>query len=165
MTNELYPCFYDKYRVTKSGMIYSDISKRFLKIKANMYGYMQTMIKVGGKNKNIRVHRLIAMTFIKNDDPLNKTQVNHINDDKKDNKVENLEWVTNQQNAKHAHLNGLNTTIHAANKNKKKLIDVITKQTFNSVGEAAKYINMASTRLSSMMTGKIKNTTKLKYHE
>jgi len=56
-----------------------------------------------GKNK--KVHRVVAETYIPN--PLRKCCINHINGDKKDNRVENLEWVSSRQNNEHARLNGL----------------------------------------------------------
>lgn len=57
------------------------------------------------EGKNRRVHRLVAETYLPN--PLKKCCINHINGDKKDNRVENLEWVNSRENNEHARLNGL----------------------------------------------------------
>lgn len=54
--------------------------------------------------KKEKVHRLIAKTFIPNPD--NKPQVNHINNDRKDNRIENLEWCTPKENTQHGVISG-----------------------------------------------------------
>ena len=75
--------------------------KQFL----NERGYLCVVITKNKKSKIKKMHRLVAQTYI--DNPLNKPQVNHIDCDKTNNSVENLEWVTNSENMLHAYANGL----------------------------------------------------------
>ena len=79
--------------------------ERVLTQTDNGSGYLSVGLTENGKTKNTRVSRIVAITFIKND--LNKPQVNHINGNKKDNRVENLEWNTSGENVRHAWNNDL----------------------------------------------------------
>lgn len=78
-----------------------------LPIKQNLKqnGYLQVGLRKHGKRKWFGVHRLVAIHFIENPD--NKPQVNHIDGNKLNNTVENLEWVTGGENQTHAVKMGL----------------------------------------------------------
>ena len=68
-------------------------------------GYLCVELRLSGKRKRFRIHRLVAMAFIPNIE--NKPEVNHINGIKTDNRIENLEWVTHLENISHAWNTGL----------------------------------------------------------
>ena len=68
-------------------------------------GYLEVALYKNGKGKYIQVHRLVAKSFIPN--PKKLPQVNHIDGNKENNCVDNLEWVTNKENVTHAIKTGL----------------------------------------------------------
>lgn len=68
-------------------------------------GYLKYRFVVDGRQQTKKIHRLVAESFIENKE--NKPQVNHKDGNKKNNKVTNLEWVTNLENARHANRIGL----------------------------------------------------------
>lgn len=70
-------------------------------------GYYAVVLCKGGKNKKIKIHRLVATHFI--DNLFNKPCINHINGVKEDNRASNLEWCTRSENDKHAFRLGLRT--------------------------------------------------------
>lgn len=98
----------DYFMVSPNGEIYSKRSGRLMKQNKIGNGYLGIQTKIGGRKGEtycLRVHREVALAFIPN--PENKPQVNHIDGDKTNNKVENLEWVTYSENSIHAVETGL----------------------------------------------------------
>lgn len=70
--------------------------KRFLKPDVTKKGYLRVSLCKGGKQKWFKVHRLVAQAFVPNIFKLN--EVNHINENKKDNRAENLMWCDTKEN-------------------------------------------------------------------
>jgi hypothetical protein len=70
-------------------------------------GYMRTMITISGKSKTVKLHRIVAEAFLPNLEQ--KPQVNHINNNRADNRVRNLEWVTFRENLDHMMRQGRQT--------------------------------------------------------
>ena len=73
--------------------------ERILKPDVSQDGYLRVGLYAGGKRKWFRVHRLVCEAF--HDNPDNKSDVNHINEDKADNRAVNLEWCTAKENNNH----------------------------------------------------------------
>src|SRR3954465_286891 len=99
--------FGGNYTVWRDGQVISLSYKQTGKCKALTYsfckktGYYRVQLTYRCKSKTIAVHRLLATAFIPN--PYNKKCVNHINGDKTDNRIENLEWATHGENEQHAY--------------------------------------------------------------
>ena len=102
----------------------------------NQKHYAHVLLTKNARSKTTSVHRIVAMAFIPNPD--NKPQVNHIDGDKKNNTVENLEWTTQSENMRHAFRLGLNDISKLLNANKRKVIRIDGDNTklYDSVREA-----------------------------
>lgn len=70
--------------------------ERILEPATTYHGYLRVGLHAGGKQKMLMVHRLVCEAFHENPD--NKQQVNHVNEDKTDNRAYNLEWSTPREN-------------------------------------------------------------------
>ena len=91
------------YYITEDGKCYNSYTNKFLKGQENCkngyFSYNLTM--PDGSKKRCYAHRLVAQSFLPNNDP-KKDQINHIDGNKLNNNVDNLEWVTAQYNLQHA---------------------------------------------------------------
>ena len=104
-------------------------------------GYEQVCLYSGNSRKKMYVHRIVATAFV--DNPDNKPQVNHIDENKRNNSAVNLEWITIAQNLRHgSRMNRQKRTLIKNGKTNKKVdcysISGEFIQTFNSCKEASK---------------------------
>ncbi len=100
---------FPNYIITNDGKVYNLKRKRFLISTRIATGYMSINLSNNKKIKTFNVHRLVALLFL--DNPNNLPEVNHIDFDKTNNKIENLEWVSSSDNIKHNFSKKINDNI------------------------------------------------------
>ena len=94
-----------RYEISETGIIRNRSNKKIKSQYVGSTGYYMVSFSYNNKTKPQRVHRLIANTFIPNDN--NLKFVNHIDGNKLNNEISNLEWCTHSHNMKHAFETGL----------------------------------------------------------
>lgn len=95
----------NKYKVSNYGKIKNSKTNKILKPSLNTYGYPIVTLCKDGTTSTKTIHRLVAESFIDNSN--NLPQVNHIDGNKQNNFITNLEWVTISQNIIHSYKKGL----------------------------------------------------------
>ena len=139
-----------KYLVSSEGRVKSLLYNKIMKPHYGSCGYINAFLYDGkNKKKTKKVHRLVAEAFIEN--PKNYPQVNHKDGNKKNNNVDNLEWVNNSMNLKHAYSNKLKSNFGTKNP--------YHKLSDNDVKTIAKYFDMCYNRQEIAEKYKINITT------
>lgn len=155
---------FPNYRIHESGLIESCYKpKTFIVIDEwfpvkhifdKSCGYMIVTLCHEGVRKNKRVHRLLAEAFLEN--PESKAHVNHIDGNKLNNDLSNLEWATPQENSQHSFDNGLSQPT-----NEKEIYQISlggeVVQTFISLHEAGRQTGIAWQNISKVCRG-LRNT-------
>lgn len=96
---------FENFEVSNLGRVRNKRTGNIFTGTTNDSGYVYVSLYVNGKSKSVRLHRLVAETFVEN--PSELPEVNHKNGNKKDNRVSNLEWVTHTDNIEHSMKTGL----------------------------------------------------------
>lgn len=144
------------YTVDEYGNVYSVRSRKYLKHRMDKDGYLRVHLCNGKRlNKTAFVHRLVAEAFIYNDDPLNKTTVDHIDANKTNNHISNLRWMTASENTVIANKRRDCTTMYKPIK----AINIKTHQEyiFDSYMECANFIHGTHTDIWAVLVGKQKS--------
>jgi hypothetical protein len=111
---------YENYHISNLGRVKNINTNKIMKLNSKG-GYLGVSLVNDLNRKNFKIHRLVALAFIPN--PENKSDVNHIDKNKHNNNISNLEWNTRAENNRHGKLNVIITT------NKNKPINRIDKNT------------------------------------
>lgn len=122
-------------------------------------GYMHINLYKNGKPKPYLIHRLVAQSFIPN--PNNLPEVNHKDENKENNSVDNLEWCTSKYNANHGTRNKrVSENNKGKNPNIRKVICVTTGEIFDCIKDAEEKYGVANQNITACCRGRQKSAGK-----
>lgn len=146
----------EQYQISSFGRVKSMHKKSKKILKQSLRGeYLGIQLNKNSKGVTFSIHRLVALSFLKNDD--STKIVNHRDGNKLNNHILNLEWITQKENRKHAEINDLFSPkclkVSQYSKDKKTLI-----KTFNSVKEAMDLTGISDSKICMVCKGKRNQT-------
>lgn len=153
---------FKEYTVDTNGIVYGK-NGRPMNPSRNPQGYLIAQLSVDGIGYAESVHRLVAKTFIKND-RTEATEINHKDGNKLNNNVDNLEWVTREENRRHA-VDVLGVGVGVNNSRAKAIRGVSCNMNdvicFEAIADAARYIKgkssgAAETTIWKALTGRLR---------
>ena len=154
--------FEGRYEVSNLGNVKSLMTGNLMKLGTTPFGYLRVNLRYANcrKYKSYFVHRLVAETFLQNID--NKPQVNHIDCNKSNNKLENLEFCTQTENM-------ISENTHNKTSLMVDLFDINEKfiRTYSSIGRMCVDLNLQIPNVIKCLKGKRKShkNYKFKYHK
>ena len=151
---------FENYEVSNLGKVRNIKSGIMLKPWITKDGYLRHCLYKHNKRKNLLLHRIIATAFI--DNPGKKPQVNHIDENKLNNDLSNLEWCTERENAIHG-----TRTKRVAEKLSQKVIQLDLNDNilnvFKSMRQAERETGIDATSISACCNGKRKSAGRFKW--
>lgn len=159
------------YQVSNTGLVKSKVRRysmpnggfvnrggSILKGKIDKYGYLSFHLRVNKKSKHATAHRLVAIAFLGHKENL---QINHIDGNKLNNHIDNLEWCTSSENLKHAYLHKLKNQDGEKNPQAKlsncDIIEIRSKLKNKEKGiDIAKEYNVSKSTISAIKLNKIR---------
>jgi len=155
---------FEDYEITRCGKIRKKSSRREFKFTPDKDSYFKTALRKNGVRHYLRVHRLVAMTFLPNED--NLPLVNHKDGNKQNNHVSNLEWCTYQENVVHGfdvlgrkgYNGGMNKRVAKVDPNTGKILAV-----YSSMKEASKANGLKSVSINHVIAGRNKTAKGFKW--
>lgn len=144
------PQYEGKYQISNKGRVWSIISQKYMKLYTTPTGYLTvSLVAKNGKQKVEKVHRLVGMAFIPNPD--NLPQINHKDEVKTNNCVENLEWCDAKYNSNYGtHMDKIRKVTNQFDLNGNLL------NTYISTVEASKATGVPSSNIVNCANGKLK---------
>jgi len=139
------------YSITQDGRVFSHKVNKWLEIQTDRVGYKKISITVDGKRRNMSVHRMVCETYVPNPDK--KPCVNHVDGDKGNNTVENLEWCTHKENTRHGIKNKLITPLGKATQTK--MIEVLLRSKKFSQDDIARAFRLSQPRIVEIKKGSL----------
>ena len=158
--HDFLPYIKDLYTITDEGKVYSDNTGRMkTRNRAGTEYQIINFMTVDGKKKCFRLHRLVMMAFEPIDHP-EEWEVNHIDGNKKNNNLSNLEWCTSQENQRHAYRMGLQKSQKGKSKPIRRLKEDEVKTILQlrdkgySYNKIARKVNTSPSNVAKIVKGK-----------
>lgn len=119
------------------------------------------MLHDEGKRQNFGVHRLVAIAFLPNEN--NLPEVNHLDGNPLNNRIDNLEWCTRAENCKHAYDNGLMPVFSSNNKLREKRVSRDDGKTYANIAEAASDNKRSKSAIKNALHGRSSSSNGYKF--